>query len=173
MPLALSTKFTARVALPCDNSNLKEASRFAEPAPTDPQFEVRFLTPLQIGEISQALETRDKESFDEWRARAQAAIAPYIVATHNMSGGTLADLLDQEVEELAIQMILNSRLGYYLAKKYNLPRSSGAAASAASAAAENAAALPASLLLNPSTARTAPLRAMNPAASAADGASGF
>ena len=144
MPVALSTSFTGWVALPLDNSRLKPGEYYAVPAPTDPAFEVRFLSERDIRLLDQALATRDKETFGEWRARAEAALCSFIVATRNMGeskSGTdaLADLLDGEINDLASQLVAHSKLGYDELKKSRLPRSSGQAVSVQDAPAASAA----------------------------------
>jgi hypothetical protein len=139
MPVSLSTTFTGRVALPLDNSRLKAGDFFTVPAPIDPQFEVRFLSQKSWTELNAATAFR-KETLDEHRTRIVAAIAPHVVALHNMpAGASLDDLVDGEIDDLADEILKNSKLGYDDAKKSKLPPSSGLADSAKDAGTASAA----------------------------------
>lgn len=140
MPVALSTKFTGFVALPLDNSNLAAGEiAYRKPKDSDPVFEVRFISELQSREINSATLARE-ELMVTRRKRISELIAPHIVSTRNMgeakSGIDALDLLtDGEVEDLASQIWLHSKLGYDEIKKSKLPPSSGPVASAQNAAA--------------------------------------
>lgn len=136
MPVALSTSFTGWVALPLDNSNYNPDQSYTAPAPTDPAFEVRFLSRGQITELLQAMAYRE-ETVNAWMDRALSAVRPHVVSTRN--GASLEALVSGELEDLAGQIAAHSMLGYDEVKKSKLPRSSGRADSAKDANSASAA----------------------------------